>query len=57
MLVETRSCASPERLRAEIILLHWKVDRMPTSEIARVMGIDEEEVCRIIEQEERRAGR
>ncbi|MFM2278173.1 MAG: hypothetical protein RLZZ444_404 [Pseudomonadota bacterium] len=57
MLPETRSCASPERLRAEIILLHWQVDRMQTSEIARVMGLDEEEVCRVIEQAERRAVR
>lgn len=48
-LPETKSISSPEGLRREVIALYWR-DKVPTTEIARAMGIDEAEVCRVIEE-------
>lgn len=35
-----------------MVLLRWRTEHLPTTEIAAMMGIDEAEVCRIIEDAE-----
>lgn len=44
-----------DRVRAEVVLEYWRT-KTPTSEIAQRMGIDEAEVCRIIEDSDKREG-
>lgn len=39
----------PEQVRRELIAQHWR-GGMPTSEIARELGIDEGEICRVVEE-------
>lgn len=39
----------PEEIRRELIAHHWQAG-MPTSEIARQLGIDEAEVCLVVEE-------
>ena len=51
-LPETRDIVSPEAIRREVIAEYWRT-RVPTTEIARAMGIDEAEVCRVIDEIER----
>ena len=46
---ETRDIVSPEAIRREVIAEYWRT-KVPTTEIARAMGIDEAEVCRVIEE-------
>jgi len=40
----------PEAIRRELVLEYWRT-KVPTSEIAAAMGIDEVEVCAIINGE------
>jgi hypothetical protein len=47
--VVTRSVCLPELVRRELVLERWRSGQ-PTSEIARVYGMDEACVCRIIEE-------
>ena len=55
MLVpETRDIVSPEAIRREVIAEYWRT-KVPTTEIARAMGIDEAEVCRVIDELDRDA--
>ena len=49
---ETRDIVSPEAIRREVIAEYWQT-KVPTTEIARAMGIDEAEVCRVIDELER----
>lgn len=51
-LPETRDIVSPEAIRREVIAEYWRT-KVPTTEIARAMGIDEAEVCRVIDEIER----
>jgi hypothetical protein len=46
---ETKIIVGPEAIRRELIAEYWRV-RVPTTEIALAMGIDEAEVCRVIEE-------
>lgn len=40
---------TPDQLRREMIAEYWRC-LVPTSEIARVMEIDEAEVCRVVDE-------
>lgn len=46
---ETRDIVGPEAIRRELIAEYWRV-KVPTTEIALAMGIDEADVCRVIEE-------
>lgn len=47
--IVTRMIVGPEAIRREIIAEYWR-NLVPTSEIARAMGIGEDEVCRVINE-------
>lgn len=49
---ETKTICSPAALRREMIAEYWRT-KVPTTEIARAMGIAEDEVCRVIDEIER----
>jgi hypothetical protein len=51
---EARDMIGPEVIKRELIAEYWRV-KVPTTEIALAMGIDEAEVCRVIEAIEQQA--